>query len=173
MNEVKNGHGSRNSTDSRKGVGQTAYKCRLAYDYLGIDPTDVEPVPFLRTNLRRIARCINQGRARNGMMRPLDYLLSSADPEARKVADAYISVPESYRRLLPAEAFCHAAGVSPYRVLELIAGTAIRMGALASAVVAAASLPNVMINTIKRALQDTGVKERTMLLRAAGRSRFG
>ena len=53
---------------------------------------------------------------------PFDYLRSSEDPDARKVVDVYLSVPESYRRLLPAEAFCRAAGVSPERVLEITSG---------------------------------------------------
>jgi hypothetical protein len=59
------------------------------------------------------------------------------DPEARKVLAVYLSVPASYRKLLHAEAFCHAAGVSPYRVLELITVVAVRQGAPASAIVAA------------------------------------
>jgi integrase len=55
-------------------------------------------------------------------IRPLELLLSSEDPEARKVADAYLSVPESYRKLLPLEAYCKAACVSPWRVLERASG---------------------------------------------------
>ena len=50
------------SPESRTGYGQTSYKRRLAYERLGVDPHDVQTAPFLRTNLRRIARCINQGR---------------------------------------------------------------------------------------------------------------
>jgi hypothetical protein len=153
------------------GYGQTAYKRRLAYARLGIDPKDVEPVPFFSANLRRIARSVNQGCNRNGSIRSLDYLRSSEDPDARKVVEAYLSVPESYRKLLPAEAFCLAAGVSPYRVLELIAGTAVRMGALASAVIAAVMHPHILAKTIDGALQDGGVKERMILHRATCFSR--
>jgi hypothetical protein len=151
-----------------KGYGQTEYRRQLGYRYLGIDPKDVEPVPFFQHNLRRIARCVNQGRAKDELVRPLDYLLSSEDPEARKVASVYLSVPESYRRLLPAEAYCHAAGVSPYRVLELIVGTAVRLGALASTILAAVMRPRVVEKIIERALQDGGTRERMMLHRAAG-----
>ena len=164
---MSNEQGTPESRESRTGWGQTAYKRRLAYEYLGIDPKDVVPVPFFRHNLRRIARCINQGRARNKMIRPLDYLLSSADPEARKVANVYLSVPESYRKLLPAEALCHAAAVSPYRVLELIAGTAVRMGAMASTVLASVMRPQVLQKTIDKAMQKDGTKDRVLFFRLA------
>ena len=50
-----------------------------------------------------------------------DCLQASADPDACKVSCVYSSVLESYRRLLAPEAFCIAAGVDPWRVLELIA----------------------------------------------------
>jgi hypothetical protein len=38
------------------GEGQTAYKRQLAYDQLGIDPKDVQIVPMLSVQFRRIAR---------------------------------------------------------------------------------------------------------------------
>ena len=165
---MANEHKSLNSTDFRTGVGQTAYKRRLAYERLGVDPKDVKTVPFLRYNLRHIARTINQGVDSSSQQRPLDYLLSSEDPEARKLANVYLSVPESYRKLLPAEAFCLAAGVSPYRALEIITGTAVRMGAMASTVVASVMQPRVVQKTIERALQDDGSRERGMLFKATG-----
>ena len=103
--------------------GQTDYKRSLAYRRLGIRPEDVQPAPFFALNLKRIARCITQGARKDdpasSRMHPLDYLGFSEDPVARKVLDAYRSVPASYRRLLPPEAFCHAAGVSPSHVLEV------------------------------------------------------
>lgn len=79
-----------------------------------------------------------------------------------------MSVPESYRRLLPPEAFCHAAGVSPWRVLEIIAGVAVRQGAQASAIIAAIAHPRVVEKTIDMALQDDGTRERMMLHKAVG-----
>jgi hypothetical protein len=45
------------------GYGQTAYKRELAYQHLGINPHDVECVPFLWPNLRGIARRLNRSRA--------------------------------------------------------------------------------------------------------------
>jgi hypothetical protein len=168
VNTMANEPGSRNSTDFRTGVGQTAYKRRLAYDYLGIDPTDVEPVPFLRQNLRRIARCINQGRAKDEMVHLFDYLLSSTDRETRRVWEAYHSVPASYRRLLPPEAFCVAARVSPSHILEVVTAVAVRLGSEASVVVAAIMHPRVVMKTVERALKDEGTRERMMMHKATG-----
>jgi hypothetical protein len=152
--------------NARKSTGQTDYKRRLAYAHLGIDPKDVECFPFLRAELRRIARHINANNS--SPVRPLDYLRSSEDPEARKVLDRYLSVPESYRRLLPAEAFCHAAEVSPQRILEAITVAAVRQGVAASAIIAAVVHPRVVQKTVERALQDDGTRERGMLHRHVG-----
>jgi hypothetical protein len=149
------------------GYGQTAYKRRLAYAHLGINPSDVRPVAFFRENLRRIARQINRGRARDQIIHPFDYLLSSADPDGRKVAKLYLSVPASHRRLLPPQAFCQAAGVSPYRVLEIITGAAVRFGAEASMVLAATMLEDVVQKLIDKALQPDGDKDRELYFRLA------
>jgi hypothetical protein len=101
------------------------------------------------------------------MIHPFDYLLSSTDPDGRKVANLYLSVPESYRRLLPPEAFCQAAGVSPYHVLEIIAGVAVRFGAEASTIVASVMLPQLVEKVIAKALRPDGDKDRMMFIRLA------
>jgi hypothetical protein len=159
-------------TAVQSGLGQTDYKRSLAYRYLGISPEEVKPMPFFRSQLRRIARCTARDRGtRNGAgarFHPLDYLQSSEDPDARKVLDAYRSVPESYRRLLPPEAFCHVAQVSPLRVLECIATVAVRETALASAVIASLAGPEVVAKTVERALQDDGGKDRLIIHKATG-----
>jgi hypothetical protein len=156
----------------RRGEGETAYKRQLAYERLGIDSKDVQYVPFFATQLRRIARRINHHAGRNDQstsrFHALDYLRFSEDPEAQKVVDAYFSVPQSYRRLLPPEAFCHAASVSPWRVLEIITGVAVRQTAQASALIAAIAHPSVVGKTIEMALQDDGTRERMMLHKAVG-----
>jgi hypothetical protein len=153
-------------------TGQTAYKRKLAYRRLGINPKDVQCIPFLATQLRRIARtarCADTDNPDAPPFRPLDYLRFSDDPEARKVLEVYYSVPESYRRLLRPEDFCHAASVSPWRVLDAITLAAVRLGAMGSAVVAAIAQPLVVQKTVDRALTDDGdlVACRT-LLRASG-----
>jgi hypothetical protein len=151
------------------GYGQTAYKRELAYQRLGINPQDVERVPFLWPNLRGIARRLNRGRAEDApLVCPLDLLHWSEDPEARRVLQRYLSVPESYRRLLPVEAYCYAAAVSPWRILELVAGVAVRLGAQASAILAAVWHPRVVEKTIEMALTDSGTVDRNTLHRATG-----
>lgn len=152
-------------------LGQVNYKRWLAYKCLGLNPTQVKPVPFLRGNLRRIARLIHRGTAPDERTRPFDYLGFSYDPDARKVWDLYCSVPKSYRRLLPPEAFCQAAGVSASRILEIIAAIAVRQGADASTVVASILHLSVVQKTVDRALDDNNseaVKYVEMLHKAAG-----
>lgn len=152
-------------------TGQTAYKRKLAYKHLGITPNEIQSAPFFAEQMKRIARCVNRGAHDEpfaSRIRPLDYLRLSEDPDARRVVSPYLAVPESYRRLLPPEAFCQAAGVSPLRVLEIIAGTAVRMGTLASTLVAAILHPGVVEKIVERALQDDGTRERMMLHKAAG-----
>jgi hypothetical protein len=151
------------------GYGQTAYKRELAYQHLGINPQDVERVPFLWPNLRGIARRLNRGRAEDApLICPLDLLQWSEDPEARRVLQKYLSVPKSYQPLLPAEAYCFAAGVSPWRILEAVAGVAVRLGAQASSILAAVWHPRVVEKTIEMALTDGGTVDRNTLHRATG-----
>src|ERR1700746_776097 len=153
-------------------TGQTGYKRKLAYRRLGINPKDVQCIPFLAAQLRRIActaRCVDTDNPDAPPCRPLDYLRFSDDPEARKVLEVYDSVPESYRRLLRPEDFCHAASVSPWRVLDAIALAAVRLGAMGSAVVAAIAQPRVVQKTVDRALgDDADLAACKMLLRATG-----
>jgi hypothetical protein len=155
----------------RTSAGQTDYKRELAYWCLGIDPKDVQCIPFFAMDLRRIARTV-RGASKHGPpaapVRALDFLEYSGDPDARKVLEVYRSVPKSYRRLLRPEDFCHAAGVSPWRVLECITVAAVRLGAMGSAIVAAINHPRVVEKTVERALQDDGIRELTILHKAVG-----
>jgi hypothetical protein len=65
------------SAEDRERLGQTAYKRSLAYQQLGISPADVQCAPFVRGDLRRIARLLNQGRATD---EPLSGLLPTGAP---------------------------------------------------------------------------------------------
>jgi len=155
----------------RTSAGQTDYKRELAYQRLGINPKDVQCIPFLAAQLRRIARIVrgvDKDSTPTAPVGALDLLQWSEDPEARKVLEVYNLVPESYRRLLRPEDFCHAAGVSPWRVLECITAAAVRLGAMGSAIVASIVLPSVVEKTIEIALTDGGDRARTTLLRATG-----
>jgi hypothetical protein len=154
-----------------RGEGQTAYKRALGYQMLGICPSEVERIPYFRSQLRKIARLarVANRRCESSVSIPALALLAiSSDPEAAKVRSAYLSVPESYRRLLPPEAFCHAAGVSPWIVLEAITLACVRSGAAAAAIVAAVNGPRVVQKTIEAALTDEGSKARNAFLNAVG-----
>jgi hypothetical protein len=144
-----------------RGEGQTDYKRALAYQMLGIDAKDVQRVPFFDAQLRKIARASHVSCA-------LASLAESNDPNGIKVYAAYLSIPESYRRLLPAEAFCHAAGLSPWLVLDAVTIAALRGGVMASALVGAINGPRVVQKTIDIALMDEGVRERIAFHKASG-----
>jgi hypothetical protein len=155
--------------DVCKGDGQTNYKRQLAYERLGISPSDVQIIPFFADQLKRIARRVNWGAQQASSQspaQPLEYLRSSEDPDAYKVFTAYLSVPKSYRRLLPPEAFCRAADVSPQRVLECITVAAMQLGIRGSSIVAAILQPRVVEKLAERALTDNAAA--TILLKATG-----
>jgi hypothetical protein len=162
---------SASRTEAPTETGQTEYKRELAYRCLGINPKDVKCDPFLAVQLRRIARTVRGASTDDrsvAPIRPLEYLGNSEDPDARKVVEAYYKVPESYRRLLRPEDFCHAAGVSPWRVLEFITVVAVREGTQSSAIVASILGPRVVAKTVEMALRDEGIRERRALLTATG-----
>jgi hypothetical protein len=154
-----------------RGEGQTDYKRTLAYYLLGISPKDFQRIPYFGAQLRRIARTAHVADRYDPSSAPvpaLALLETSDNPDAAKVRNAYFSIPETYRRLLPPEAFCHAAGVSPWAVLDAITMAAVRSGAMASAVVAAVNMPRVVQKTVEVARQNNGTKERLMLHKATG-----
>ena len=150
------------------GASQSNYRRLLAYQRLGIDPEDVQRVPFFAADLKRIARIVCGSGPADKTARALDYLRWSEDPEVRKVLEVYLSVAASYRRLLPPEAFCQAAGVSPRQVLQSIAAAAVSLGLQGSAIVAAVMLPDVVQKLIDKALRDNGDAARTTFLKATG-----
>ncbi len=97
------------------------------------------------------------------------YYLAAVDaPEARSVLDRYQSCTMAERKSLPVEAFCVSAKVSPYRVLELITGIMVRMGAQASTIIAAVNHPRVVQTTVEQALLPEGLGDRRDLHRAVG-----
>lgn len=151
-----------------RGEGQTGYKRARAYYLLGISPKDFQWFPYFGAQLRRIARIAHIADGNIPSIPAMALLAASEDPIAGKVRQAYSLVPESYRRLLPPEAFCHVAGASPWAVLDAVTVAAVRSGAMASAVVAAVNMPRVVQKTVEVALTDEGTRERRMFLRAAG-----
>jgi len=130
-----------------------------------VDPKNLQRVPFFARQLKNLARAVRDSVA---ITHAFDLLLGSEDPDARKVSDAYRSVPASYRPLLAPEAFCLAAGVEPNRVLEILTVIAVRRMGQVSTIVAAALQPRVVEKMVERALQDDGVRDRTRFLEATG-----
>jgi hypothetical protein len=154
-----------------RGEGQTDYKRALAYRLLGINPNDVQRIPYFAAQLRKIARIahVAGGYAPSSPPVPALVLLETSDnPEAIKVRNAYMSIPETYRRLLPPEALCCAAGVAPWVVLEAITVAVVRRGVMASAIVAAINQPRVVQKAVEMALTDDGVRDRMALHKATG-----
>jgi hypothetical protein len=96
------------------------------------------------------------------------YLQSCDSPDASKILVAYLSIAKTLRKLLPIEAFCVAAGVSPLRALELITGAIVRLGANASTIIAAVNHPRVVEKTVEMALTDGGIEDRNTLHKAVG-----
>ena len=166
---MANGLRSRIPAEDRKDLGQVGYKRRLALERLGVDPKDVQQLPYFRDELRRIARLINLGVEQEDQSALFDMLQhSDSDDDAHKVWNAYRSVPESYRRLVPPEAFCQAAGVSPWKVLDLIVVVAVGQGVQRSALVAAVWHPRVVRKAVEVALTDEGHADRQDLHKAVG-----
>lgn len=96
------------------------------------------------------------------------YLHATDDADARKVLLAYYDLPKYARDTLPIEAFCCAATVSPLRILELITGACVRMGAQASTIIAAVNHPRIVEKTVEMALTDEGTEDRATLHKHAG-----
>jgi len=171
---MANGRRGTVSAGERASLGETNYKRTLAYQRLGVRPSDVKPMAFFRSNLTRIARLMSRGRGRgealDPALRPLEYLQYSEDPDARKVLAAYRSVRPSYRRLLSPETYCCLAGVAPERVLEIITTVAVSQTARMSAVLAAVWSPSLLRKTLEVALQsgEKGSAARLLILKAAG-----
>src|SRR5258708_4009586 len=96
------------------------------------------------------------------------YLHSSDSPDAAAVLECYHSLPKVFRELLPIEAFCIAANVSPMRILEAITAACVRLGAQASTLIAAVNHPRVVEKTVEMALTDDGIEDRATLHKATG-----
>jgi hypothetical protein len=157
---------------------------------LGVSPAMLADAPSITPQLRMIAKTIKgAGQPRHhdpitGKLPPKtpeaygsgadlliawpEYLSASDAIEARKVREAYYSIPSYMRKRLRIETFCVAAGVSPLTILEILTATLVRLGAQASRVIAAVNHPRVVAKTVEMALTDTGVSDRNVLHKHAG-----
>ena len=158
----------------------TRNQLRAACEHLGVRMEDVERQPIITPQLRKLARDLqrlgeesvpkNWSKTVKAMLvgTPIYYLKASDSPDARLVLDAYYSISGNHRKVLPLEAFCLAAGVPTSRIFEIIVGTAVRLGARTSTVIAAVSHPAVVRKTIEMALTDAGLGDRNTLHKAVG-----
>lgn len=138
-----------------------------AYSRLGIDRALVETCPRVTPQINKIGRMVESF----GLNLPRDpyyYLQASDSPDARAILAARSSIPKTFAKLLPIEAFCIAASVPTTRVPELIVVAAMRMGVQASSMIAAMAHPAVVKKTVEVALTDGGVEDRQVLHKATG-----
>jgi hypothetical protein len=139
-----------------------------AYRALGISPDAIRTVPEITSQLRRSAIPL---RAHNLPTSPYYYLRCSDADDAMKLMAAYYSLPSHQSRILPIEAFCVAAGVSPLRILDLYALSCRRVSATVSGILATISHPVVVKKNIERALDDNrddSIQYMAMLHKAVG-----
>lgn len=123
--------------------------------------------PKITPELGRISAAISRADI-NSPTDPYYYLTVSDSPEARAILALRESIIPQRRRLIPIEAYCLAASISPMRLLEIITATAVRLSAQASAIIAAISHPRVVEKTVERALTDEGIEDRTTLHKHSG-----
>lgn len=147
-----------------------ALRRRTIYTYLGITESQVAAQPQITPELRRIARTL-QSTSPNAPRDPYYYLRSSDSLDAQKIL-AIINDKQNtlrgQRHIIPIEAICLVAKVSPLRVLEIVTATAVRLGATASNIIAAVAQSRVVEKTIEMALTDEGIEDRTMMHKATG-----
>ncbi len=99
-----------------------------------------------------------------------DYLRGSSKPQARALVDARFrrGLTDKQAAMLPFEAFCVAADVSPQDALGLITSEVFDQSSKASALLAATQHPAVTRATIEAALSPLGTPEKKMLHQHAG-----
>jgi len=150
-----------------------AERSAAALAKLNVSESDVAVVPrvtpqirIIMAELRRMGR--EQKTETNVPSEPIYYVDCSDDPEARRFRESWYSVPKSWRKALPLEAYCAASGVSSVRLLSIIVSTVVRLSASASAILAAAYHPQVVRKTVEMALTDEGHEDRVVLHKATG-----
>lgn len=126
------------------------------YESLGISPNDVERLPQVTPQFKAILPHICE---LAGDPPDLMLILSlSEDPDAIKFRDAYERTPHESRGLLPIEAYCAGAGISPSRVLDITVSVCMRFGVQSSALIAAMASPSVVRATIYNAVSYPGAE---------------
>ena len=136
-----------------------------AYRGLKVAPDDVARGPQITPYLREVAK---RSGKRSNTAAWIPYLDSSGDPEALAVADEYHSVLIEHSKKLPIEAFCLAAKVSPWKILEVITSQLVRHNAQMSGLLASMAHPALVEKTIKFAMKEENFADRQTIHKAVG-----
>jgi len=168
---------------------ETATLRNRAYFELHVTPEQVAMAPQITPQLRAITRTLKRAGQHKIVRKDeaveiqhaapygpgLDiavswphYLSSSDHADAKKVLLTYHGLHIYLRKVIPIEAFCVAAGVSPLTILGILTGEIVRMGAQASTIIAAVNHPRVVQKSVEMALTDDGLADRTLLAKATG-----
>lgn len=162
----------------------------IAYKALGVTATQAAAVPQITPQLLAIAKTIRragqpgprQGQPRPATTQPVPYgpgadveqswpyyLQASDHPDAKKVLDAYYTIPtKQLSQALPIEAYCVAANVPTMTILEVLTGVIVRLGVNAAIIIAAVNQPRVVQKSVDMALTDEGFEDRQLLARHTG-----
>jgi hypothetical protein len=150
---------------------------------LGITPEQLAAAPQITPQLRMIQQRLRRdGRPRvtrdvipygpgGDILISWPYYLASSDsPDAKKVMAKYHIVGSVARgdKVLPIEAYCVSAGVSPSTIFELLVAACVRFGAQACTIIAAVNHPRVVEKSVEMALTDEGIEDRMLLGKATG-----
>lgn len=132
-----------------------------AYRRLGVDPNSVAMSPHITPLLRKLP---------GGEHSAIDLIRASSQDDARRFMFHYddLTLPKTYKDLLPIEAFCIAANVEPQRLLGIIFEMAHRQGAVEGAMLAAAAHPRIVQVSINEALKPEGFSDREHNLKHMG-----
>lgn len=148
-------------------TGRSAGQSRAdAYERLGVDPTEVHKLPQITHILAKLS--VGGRGSASGIEKAIEFLRGADNDDARNWLAVYDVLPESARKLLPFEAFCLAANITTKRMLEVVTGACFEQSASTSALLAAASHPDVVGATVRNAKHYDGVADRKMLHQHAG-----
>src|SRR5271154_6959518 len=92
-----------------------------SYAIIGVAKQDVDRQPPLTILLDRVKQGIKRMTGEKKVHSPYYYLQCSDAPEAKQLLDVYYDgrLTKGQRDVLPLEAFCLAAKVSPLKILEI------------------------------------------------------
>jgi hypothetical protein len=130
-----------------------------AYDFLGIAPNDIATCTKITPQLALVG----------GKDRAIELLRSSPHSAARRFIQCYddVRVPPSFRRILPIEAFCLAAGFSPDQLVLALQSAMRELSQFEAAATAALVHPEIVQRSSELALEGS-VEHTTLNMKHMG-----